>query len=154
MTDFERVALDVFDSTVRPFLTGKLLIRAARVSSSSSDPVADSRQRCHRPHSAGPSYLVQMTSSLARTISSSRLYVLASAVSKTRAEASAQPSQSMKGLFGPNGALYDGWESRRHNPAFDWSACMRVRAFHRADPGDAGSSSYSPRLSPISTTSI
>lgn len=26
----------------------------------------------------------------------------------------------MKGQFGPNGALYDGWESRRHNPAYDW----------------------------------
>ncbi|WVW84486.1 allantoicase [Kwoniella bestiolae CBS 10118] len=30
------------------------------------------------------------------------------------------PSISMKGQFGPNGALYDGWESRRHNPSFDW----------------------------------
>ncbi|WWC88844.1 allantoicase [Kwoniella dendrophila CBS 6074] len=30
------------------------------------------------------------------------------------------PSISMKGQFGPNGALYDGWESRRHNPEFDW----------------------------------
>ncbi|KAK8858443.1 allantoicase [Kwoniella newhampshirensis] len=30
------------------------------------------------------------------------------------------PSISLKGQFGPNGALYDGWESRRHNPAFDW----------------------------------
>ncbi|WVF69308.1 allantoicase [Kwoniella sp. CBS 6097] len=30
------------------------------------------------------------------------------------------PSISMKGQFGPNGALYDGWESRRHNPTFDW----------------------------------
>ncbi|WVQ72811.1 allantoicase [Cryptococcus sp. DSM 104548] len=30
------------------------------------------------------------------------------------------PSVSMKGQFGPHGALYDGWESRRHNPAFDW----------------------------------
>lgn len=26
----------------------------------------------------------------------------------------------MKGQFGPTGALYDGWESRRHNPSFDW----------------------------------
>ncbi|WWC62399.1 allantoicase [Kwoniella dejecticola CBS 10117] len=31
------------------------------------------------------------------------------------------PSISMKGQFGPNGALYDGWESRRHNPTFDWA---------------------------------
>ncbi|RXK38566.1 allantoicase [Tremella mesenterica] len=30
------------------------------------------------------------------------------------------PSVSLKGQFGPNGALYDGWESRRHNPAYDW----------------------------------
>lgn len=26
----------------------------------------------------------------------------------------------MKGQFGPNGALYDGWETRRHNPTYDW----------------------------------
>lgn len=31
-----------------------------------------------------------------------------------------QPSVSMKGQFGPNGALFDGWESRRHNPRYDW----------------------------------
>ncbi|WWD18333.1 allantoicase [Kwoniella shandongensis] len=30
------------------------------------------------------------------------------------------PSISLKGQFGPNGALYDGWESRRHSPSFDW----------------------------------
>ncbi|GAA5926177.1 allantoicase [Sporobolomyces koalae] len=30
------------------------------------------------------------------------------------------PSVSMKGQFGPNGALFDGWESRRHNPSYDW----------------------------------
>ncbi|EHS63942.1 uncharacterized protein PGTG_21958 [Puccinia graminis f. sp. tritici CRL 75-36-700-3] len=26
----------------------------------------------------------------------------------------------LSGQFGPNGALYDGWESRRHNPSHDW----------------------------------
>ena len=26
----------------------------------------------------------------------------------------------MKGLFGPKGALYSGWETRRHNPTYDW----------------------------------
>lgn len=31
-----------------------------------------------------------------------------------------QPSQSLKGQFGPKGALFDGWESRRHNPRYDW----------------------------------
>lgn len=31
-----------------------------------------------------------------------------------------EPAQSLKGQFGPNGALYSGWESRRHNPTFDW----------------------------------
>ena len=31
-----------------------------------------------------------------------------------------QPAPSMKGQFGPKGALYSGWESRRHNPAYDW----------------------------------
>ncbi|KAI0028611.1 allantoicase [Vararia minispora EC-137] len=31
-----------------------------------------------------------------------------------------EPAASLKGQFGPKGALYDGWESRRHNPAYDW----------------------------------
>ncbi|KAI9442507.1 galactose-binding domain-like protein [Lactarius indigo] len=32
-----------------------------------------------------------------------------------------EPARSLKGQFGPNGALYDGWETRRHNPAHDWA---------------------------------
>ncbi|KAH8928576.1 Allantoicase [Atractiella rhizophila] len=36
--------------------------------------------------------------------------------------------KSLKGQYGPNGALYDGWETRRHNPTFDWAiiklACL------------------------------
>ena len=32
-----------------------------------------------------------------------------------------QPSISLKGSFGPNGALYDAWESRRHNPSYDYA---------------------------------
>lgn len=32
----------------------------------------------------------------------------------------------MKGQFGPTGALYDAWESRRHNPAFDWSVLLSL----------------------------
>ena len=31
------------------------------------------------------------------------------------------PAQSLKGQFGPKGALYDGWESRRHNRTYDWA---------------------------------
>ncbi|KAF9501861.1 allantoicase [Pleurotus eryngii] len=31
-----------------------------------------------------------------------------------------EPASSMKGQFGPKGALYSGWETRRHNPTFDW----------------------------------
>ncbi|KII92835.1 hypothetical protein PLICRDRAFT_51175 [Plicaturopsis crispa FD-325 SS-3] len=31
-----------------------------------------------------------------------------------------EPAPSLKGQFGPKGALYSGWESRRHNPAHDW----------------------------------
>ncbi|KAI0040004.1 Allantoicase [Auriscalpium vulgare] len=31
-----------------------------------------------------------------------------------------EPPPSLKGQFGPKGALYSGWESRRHNPTFDW----------------------------------
>ncbi|KAI0775697.1 allantoicase [Trametes elegans] len=30
------------------------------------------------------------------------------------------PAPSLKGQFGPKGALYSGWESRRHNPTYDW----------------------------------
>ncbi|WAQ87030.1 hypothetical protein PtA15_7A759 [Puccinia triticina] len=32
------------------------------------------------------------------------------------------PPLDLRGQFGPNGALYDGWESRRHNPDHDWYA--------------------------------
>ncbi|EPQ57299.1 Allantoicase [Gloeophyllum trabeum ATCC 11539] len=31
-----------------------------------------------------------------------------------------EPAQSCKGQFGPKGAIYSGWESRRHNPTYDW----------------------------------
>ncbi|KAF8628901.1 hypothetical protein AX15_003682 [Amanita polypyramis BW_CC] len=31
-----------------------------------------------------------------------------------------EPAPSLKGQYGPNGALYSGWESRRHNPTYDW----------------------------------
>ncbi|KAG8887580.1 Allantoicase [Tulasnella sp. 332] len=31
-----------------------------------------------------------------------------------------EPALSMKGQFGPKGALFDGWESKRHNPTYDW----------------------------------
>lgn len=33
---------------------------------------------------------------------------------------SVHPAVNMKGQFGPNGALFDGWESRRHNRDHDW----------------------------------
>ncbi|OCH95129.1 allantoicase [Obba rivulosa] len=31
-----------------------------------------------------------------------------------------EPPPSLKGQFGPKGALYSGWETRRHNPTHDW----------------------------------
>ncbi|KIY44484.1 Allantoicase [Fistulina hepatica ATCC 64428] len=31
-----------------------------------------------------------------------------------------EPAPSLKGQFGPNGALFSGWESRRHNSTYDW----------------------------------
>lgn len=31
-----------------------------------------------------------------------------------------KPAPSLKGQFGPKGALFSGWESRRHNPTYDW----------------------------------
>ncbi|KAI0341953.1 Allantoicase [Trametopsis cervina] len=30
------------------------------------------------------------------------------------------PAPSLKGQFGPKGALFSGWETRRHNPSHDW----------------------------------
>ncbi|KAI0305441.1 Allantoicase [Multifurca ochricompacta] len=37
-----------------------------------------------------------------------------------------EPAKSLKGQFGPNGALYDGWETRRHNHTMiDQSAQLR-----------------------------
>ncbi|KAH8093946.1 allantoicase [Cristinia sonorae] len=31
-----------------------------------------------------------------------------------------EPALSLKGQFGPKGALFSGWETRRHNPDHDW----------------------------------
>ncbi|KZP34222.1 Allantoicase [Athelia psychrophila] len=31
-----------------------------------------------------------------------------------------EAAPSLKGQFGPKGALYSGWETRRHNPTYDW----------------------------------
>ncbi|PWN44477.1 Allantoicase [Ceraceosorus guamensis] len=31
-----------------------------------------------------------------------------------------EAAPSLKGQFGPKGALFSGWETRRHNPTFDW----------------------------------
>lgn len=50
-----------------------------------------------------------------------------------------QPSQSLKGQFGPKGALFDGWESRRHNPSYDWYGPLprlRPRSHELIDMGD------------------
>lgn len=30
------------------------------------------------------------------------------------------PAVSHKGTFKPTGAVFDGWETRRHNPTHDW----------------------------------
>lgn len=38
-------------------------------------------------------------------------------------DACQQPAVNMKGQFGPAGALFDGWETRRHNPDHDWCVC-------------------------------
>lgn len=50
----------------------------------------------------------------------------------------------MKGQFGPNGALFDGWESRRHNPTYDWSVtyfdgllCSETDEMKRAGPSSS-----------------
>lgn len=33
---------------------------------------------------------------------------------------SLQPPVSLAKQYGPNGELYSGWETRRHNPTYDW----------------------------------
>ncbi|KAI5123043.1 hypothetical protein M0805_000479 [Coniferiporia weirii] len=45
-----------------------------------------------------------------------------------------ESAASLKGQFGPNGALYDGWETRRHNPTYDccilkFGAAGRISGF-------------------------
>ena len=46
---------------------------------------------------------------------------------------SPQPAPSLKGQFGPKGALYSGWESRRHNPTYDW---YDVFSYHHTHCGN------------------
>ncbi|TFY64094.1 hypothetical protein EVJ58_g2840 [Rhodofomes roseus] len=43
-----------------------------------------------------------------------------------------EPAPSLKGQFGPKGALYSGWETRRHNPTYDWYAILTSHRFLRS----------------------
>ncbi|WVR06223.1 allantoicase [Kwoniella sp. DSM 27419] len=60
------------------------------------------------------------------------------------------PSVSMKGQFGPTGALYDGWESRRHNPAFDWVIIRLATASTSISYVDIDTSHFSGNEAPQS----
>ncbi|GAA5986251.1 hypothetical protein JCM10908_006475 [Rhodotorula pacifica] len=59
------------------------------------------------------------------------------------------PSVSMKGQFGPNGALFDGWESRRHNPTYDWTI-IKLGALGSISGFDIDSGHFSGNESPAS----
>ncbi|GAA5837510.1 hypothetical protein JCM11251_002125 [Rhodosporidiobolus azoricus] len=59
------------------------------------------------------------------------------------------PSVSMKGQFGPNGALFDGWESRRHNPSCDWTI-MKLGALGSIVGCDIDTGHFSGNESPAS----
>ncbi|GJN92527.1 hypothetical protein Rhopal_005557-T1 [Rhodotorula paludigena] len=59
------------------------------------------------------------------------------------------PSVSMKGQFGPNGALFDGWESRRHNPTYDWTI-IKLGALGKIVGCDVDTGHFSGNESPAS----
>ncbi|BGP18465.1 hypothetical protein JCM10213_003197 [Rhodosporidiobolus nylandii] len=59
------------------------------------------------------------------------------------------PSVSMKGQFGPNGALFDGWESRRHNPRYDWTI-IKLGALGKVQGCDIDTGHFSGNESPAS----
>ncbi|ORX40249.1 allantoicase [Kockovaella imperatae] len=60
------------------------------------------------------------------------------------------PSASLKGQFGPNGALYDGWESRRHNPTFDWVIILLAPKLSHLTYFDIDTSHFSGNEAPAS----
>ncbi|POY71644.1 hypothetical protein BMF94_5339 [Rhodotorula taiwanensis] len=61
------------------------------------------------------------------------------------------PSVSMKGQFGPNGALFDGWESRRHNPTYDCRrTIIKLGALGSISGFDIDSGHFSGNESPAS----
>ncbi|ORY21974.1 galactose-binding domain-like protein [Naematelia encephala] len=60
------------------------------------------------------------------------------------------PSASLKGQFGPDGALYDGWESRRHNPTFDWVIILLAPPLSHLHYVDIDTSHFSGNEAPAS----
>ncbi|KAK4057093.1 Allantoicase [Microbotryomycetes sp. JL221] len=59
------------------------------------------------------------------------------------------PSVSLKGQFGPNGALFDGWESRRHNTTYDW-VIIKLGALGKLQGCDIDTGHFSGNESPAS----
>ncbi|KAK4052373.1 Allantoicase [Microbotryomycetes sp. JL201] len=59
------------------------------------------------------------------------------------------PSVSLKGQFGPNGALFDGWESRRHNPTYDW-VIIKLGALGKLQGCDIDTGHFNGNESPAS----
>ncbi|KAF8904462.1 allantoicase [Gymnopilus junonius] len=58
-----------------------------------------------------------------------------------------EPAPSMKGQFGPNGALYSGWETRRHNPTYDW-CIIQLGTFGTLDGFDVDTSNFNGNEAP------
>ncbi|SGY62302.1 BQ5605_C007g04675 [Microbotryum silenes-dioicae] len=59
------------------------------------------------------------------------------------------PSESLKGQFGPNGALFDGWESRRHCETYDW-VIIKLGALGTLQGCDIDTGHFSGNESPAS----
>lgn len=55
----------------------------------------------------------------------------------------------MKGQFGPKGALFDGWESRRHNPTYDWTI-IKLGATGTVSGVDVDTANFNGNESPAS----
>ncbi|KAF7790336.1 hypothetical protein EIP86_001291 [Pleurotus ostreatoroseus] len=54
-----------------------------------------------------------------------------------------EPAPSLKGQFGPKGALFSGWETRRHNPTNDWYDVAGINAPRWLKTSPLGASSNS-----------
>ena len=59
-----------------------------------------------------------------------------------------QSAPSLKGQFGSNGALYSGWETRRHNPTYDW-CIIRLGALGNIQGLDIDTANFNGNSKPV-----